>query len=100
MKKKHSASLVTAATELLDTIEPEHPRQPAPAATTAAASLARLLDSEQYNGKATLSLLEAASNASTRAVDAQAATAASFQAVLAALRGQGQSVYRDFIQRS
>jgi len=95
---KHSTTLVAAADSLLAHIEASHPRQTVPAATQAAASLASLLQAEKYGGTDTLSLLEAASKASrSRAVDAQAATAASFQAVLAELRSQG--AYSAFIKR-
>jgi hypothetical protein len=91
MKKAHSAALVTAASELLAHIEPAHPRQPVPEATTAAASLARLIHSENYGGNDTLALIESASKASSRVVDKQAATAASFQAVLAEISKQGHT---------
>jgi hypothetical protein len=98
MKRKHSTALVAAADELLGHIEASHPRQTVPAASQAAKHLASLLQGEKYGGTDTLSLLEQASKASrSRLVDAQAATAASFQAVLAELRNQG--AYSDFIKR-
>lgn len=102
--RKHPAALVKAASELVAHIDLTHP---CPAASDAlqqaTASIASLLHSEQYTGADTLSLLEAASKSSTRAVvllAKQEAVTASLQAVTAMLSRMGHGVYRDFVRRS
>lgn len=96
--KNHSPALRTAAAELVAHVEPAHPRATPTAAVTAAAyQLASLLHIARYSGKATLSLLEEASQASPRNLETEAATAAGLQLVMVALRKQ--EVYGKFIKR-